>query len=59
VVSEELNKLEINPIATIPVDEELNKHDMKLKPLLDLPDTSKAVMAVNDLLDRLLNKEGK
>ena len=56
LVSQELVRLGIDPIATIPLDEEVCEYDLKLKPLLDLPDTSKAVMAVNDLMARLLKE---
>ena len=56
LVSEELTRLGIDPIATIPLDEELYEYDLKLKPLLDLPDTSKAVRAVNELMAELLNR---
>jgi len=53
-LSEELARLGIEPTATIPLDEEVYQYDLNLKPLLDLPDTSKAVMAVNDLMAGLL-----
>jgi len=56
LVAEELERLGIEPIATIPLDEEIHEYDLKLKPLLDLPDTSKAVRAVNDLAAKLLKK---
>ncbi len=56
-VSEELARLKIEPIALIPQDEEVYKYDLELKPLLDLPDASKAVRAVNDLMAKLLNKD--
>ena len=56
LVSEELARLGIEPTATIPLDKEVYEYDLRLKPLLDLPDTSKAVRAVNDLLAKLLNK---
>ena len=56
LVTEELDKLGIDPIATIPLDEEVYEYDLKLKSLLDLPDTSKAVRAVNDLMANLLNR---
>jgi len=57
LVSDELKKLGISLTATIPLDEELYQYDLKLKPLLDLPDTSKAVMAVNALMTKLLQPE--
>ena len=56
LVSEELARLGIDPIATIPLDGEVYEYDLKLKPLLDLPDTSKAVRAVNKLMAKLLNR---
>jgi CO dehydrogenase maturation factor len=56
LVTEELDRLGIDPIATIPLDEEVYEYDLKLKSLLDLPDTSKAVIAVNDLMAKLLSK---
>ncbi len=55
LVAEELTRLGINPAATIPLDEEVYEYDLKLKPLLDLPDTSKAVRAVSDLMAKLLS----
>ncbi len=53
-VSKEMDRWGIVPAATIPIDEELRRFDLEQKPLLDLPDTSKAVMAISDLMDRLL-----
>lgn len=55
LVTNELDRLEIDLAATIPQDDELYQYDLKLKSLLDLPDTSKAVLAVNDLMANLLN----
>jgi len=57
LVTEELDRLGIDPITTIPLDEEVHEYDLKLKPLLDLPDTSKAVRAVNDLMANLLKTD--
>ena len=56
LLSEELARLSMEPTTTIPLDEEVYQYDLKLKPLLDLPDTSKAVVAVNDLMGRLLKE---
>ncbi len=55
IITEELDRLGIDPIATIPLDEEVYEYDLKLKPLLDLPDTSKAVRAVSDFMAKLIN----
>ena len=57
LISEELVKLDIEPTTTLPLDDEINGYDLKLKPLLDLPDTSKAVMAVSGLMTKLLRTE--
>jgi len=54
LVNEELDKLGIEALTTIPMDEEVREYDLKLKPLLDLPDTSKAAIAISDLMARLL-----
>jgi len=53
LVIEELDRLGIEPTAIIPEDEEVYEYDLKLKPLLDLPDTSKAVKAISDLMANL------
>jgi CO dehydrogenase maturation factor len=53
----ELDKFGISPTAIIPFDEEVYQYDLKLKPLLDLPDTSQAVRAVNALMGKLLKSE--
>jgi len=55
-VGEELSRLGIEPVTTVPLDEKVDDYDLRMKPLLDLPDTSKAVRAVNDLMARLLSK---
>lgn len=52
-VSEELARLGIESTILIPEDEQVYKYDLELKPLLDLPDTSKAVRAVNDFMVEL------
>jgi CO dehydrogenase maturation factor len=57
LVAAELSRLEISPIATIPLDDEVYQYDLRLKPLLELPDTSKAVRAVSDLMGKLLKAE--
>jgi CO dehydrogenase maturation factor len=56
LLKEEMDKLGIAPAAVIPADEELKRYDLLQKPLFDLPDTSKAVRAVNELMEKLLNK---
>jgi CO dehydrogenase maturation factor len=58
MVAEELKRLKIEPTAIIPLDDEVYQYDIKLKPLLDLPDSSKAVQAVNNLMANLLGVKG-
>ena len=58
-VGEELDKLGIEPATLIPEDELLTNYDLKLKPLLDLPDTSEAVIAVNSLMTEILGVTSK
>ncbi len=53
LVAEELKRVGIEPAAMIPEDEELSQYDLKLRPLVDLPDSSKAVRATSDLMDRM------
>ena len=57
LISEEMARLGLEPAAIVPSDEEIREYDLKLKPLLDLPDTSKAVKAVNDLMARLFKEK--
>jgi CO dehydrogenase maturation factor len=57
LLSQEMERLGIVPTLTIPVDEELQQHDLEQKPLFSLPDTSKAVTAVNGLMDGLLQAD--
>ncbi|GAH19248.1 unnamed protein product [marine sediment metagenome] len=57
LVTEALDRLGIDSTATVPLDEEVYEYDLKLKSLLDLPDTSKAVRAVSDLMTNLFKTE--
>ena len=56
LVAEELEKVGIEPAVIIPEDEEVLRYDLEMKPLLDLPDTSKAVKAVDDLMAMVLSE---
>jgi CO dehydrogenase maturation factor len=57
LLKQEMDRLGMKPAAIIPVDEELKKYDLGQKPLFQLPDTSKAVAAVNEFIKRLLKAE--
>ena len=59
-VDGELERLGIKPAALIPLDETVARYDLEMKPLLELPDDSKAVRAVDNLMTNLLGvKEAK
>jgi CO dehydrogenase maturation factor len=55
-VSAELARLEIEPGLVVPLDENVRRYDLDMKPLTELPDDSPAVRAVSDLMKKLLNK---
>jgi CO dehydrogenase maturation factor len=57
LLAQEMDRLGILPTATVPVDEEIQRYDLEQKPLFDLPDTARAVMAINNLMDKLLQPE--
>ncbi len=54
-VSDELDRLGIESPTLVPEDEAICQYDLEAKPLLDLPDTSKAVRVINSLMVELLN----
>jgi len=56
IVKEEMDRLGIELTAVIPEDEEVYRYDLEMKPLLDLPDASKAVKAVDGLMGEILDK---
>lgn len=55
-IVQELDRLGIEPIATIPLDENVSRFDLEQKSLLDLPDTSSATRAVARLMDEILGR---
>jgi CO dehydrogenase maturation factor len=57
LLKQEMDRLGIIPAVTIPVDEEMQRYDLEQKPLFDLPDTSVAVAAINNLMDKLLQPQ--
>jgi len=59
-VIQELELLNIKPINTVPLDNEIYRYDLEKKSLLDLPDSSGAVNTIGRLMDYVLNnKEAK
>jgi CO dehydrogenase maturation factor len=56
LVTAEMDRLRIEPTFLIPEDEQIYRYDLELRPLLDLPDTSKAVKAVDTLMAELLQE---
>lgn len=53
----ELAKLNIEPATIIPEDEQILGYDLEMKSLLELPETSRAVRAVDELMGNLLNNK--
>jgi CO dehydrogenase maturation factor len=58
MVANEMSRLGIEAAAIIPLDDEVYQYDIQLKPLLELPDSSKAVQAVDSLMTNLLGVKG-
>lgn len=58
LLNKEMERLGITPTAIIPADEAISQYDLEQKPLFQLPDDAKAVIAVNELMSRLLSKTG-
>jgi CO dehydrogenase maturation factor len=56
LVRGEMERLGIPPATVIPVDNEIKQYDLEQKPLFQLPDTSIAAAAVNELMKKLLSK---
>jgi CO dehydrogenase maturation factor len=55
MVIEEVSRLGIESPVLLPEDEQIYQYDLELKPLLDLPDDSKAVKAVDVLMAEIIN----
>lgn len=53
-ISQEMKRLGLELTAAVPLDKAVYEADLNLTPLLELPDTAKAVTAVNNLMTRLL-----
>ncbi len=53
-LTEELTRLKLIPAALIPEDKLIDEYDLELKSLLDLPDNSLAVTAVDKLMTEIL-----
>ena len=59
LVRKEMDRLGIEPAAIIPFDGEVSEYDLELKSLLELPDTSVAVRAVDELMAKLIKRGEK
>ena len=58
-IVKELDRLGISVAATIPYDEIVKEYDLKQKSLLDLPDDSEAVKAVEKMMNGVLAVTGQ
>jgi CO dehydrogenase maturation factor len=57
MVADEFEKLELKPYEIVPQDEQVNRYDLTMKSLLDLPDDSPSVLAINRFLARVLSEK--
>jgi CO dehydrogenase maturation factor len=57
-IARELQNLKIEPVAFIPLDSQVQRFDLEQRSLLEMPDSSEAVRAVNKLTDILLEPAG-
>ncbi len=55
LVAGELERLRLKPDIIIPEDKELYHYDLEQKPLIEMPDNSPSVQAVDKLMAQLLN----
>lgn len=53
-IREEVEKQGLNLLGVVPVDEKVFQYDVEGKPIMSLPDESKAVEKVNDLMNRIM-----
>jgi len=56
-VKEEMDNLGLESPMIIPDDEKIYQFDLEARPLVELPDDSKAVMAVDALMEEILSSE--
>ncbi len=59
LIEQEMARLGLKAAVTVPVDKAVRDSDMQFLSLLELPDTSPAVQAVDSLMNRLLAAEQK
>jgi CO dehydrogenase maturation factor len=52
-VKDELDRLGIKPSVTVPWDEELYNYDLRMQPILEMPDSSEAVKAIDSLMNNV------
>jgi CO dehydrogenase maturation factor len=57
-IARELQNLKIEPVAFIPLDSQVQRFDLEQRSLLEMPDSSEAIRAVNKLTDILLEPAG-
>jgi len=53
-IRKEVERQGLNLLGVIPVDEEVFRYDLEGKPIMNLPDESKAVERVNDLMSKVI-----
>ena len=53
-IREEVERQGLNLLGVVPIDEEVFQYDLKGTPIIRLPDESKAVMVVNELMNSVI-----
>jgi CO dehydrogenase maturation factor len=56
LIKEEMERLGLSPALVIPVDGDIKRYDLEQKPLYQLPDSSVAATAVNEMMSKLLKE---
>lgn len=57
LVAEEVAKQELGPVIIVPYDEEVYHYDLQLKSLLELPNSSRAVIVIDEMIARLIGNK--
>jgi CO dehydrogenase maturation factor len=58
-IQQELAQFGVQPLATIPLDEQIARSDLERKSLLELPDDSVSVAAVAEMMDIIVERNKK
>ncbi len=51
---EEAEKQQLNLLGVVPADEKVYEYDLNGRPIINLPDESRAVKTVNELMSKII-----